>query len=579
MVACGETPATPPYETVESFRYVDLLAGQDFRFVQDSGQRVEALCGGQTYTSAVWTAEERLEVEIPEGFDRARIRFCSPDLSQSTISVDFRLEESLSEEDARDDVSAGGDFRTNRWFELELETTEPAHRLIFEILDGFSGPLYFSDLVVETRRHEEELSTNLPASVLLISLDTLRADALGVYMPFSSGSNTPHLDALAAESQVFDRHYASAHWTKPSHATLLTGLPNEIHQAFGDEGGLSDEIFTLAERFQGAEYTTGALVEHIWLGEKFGFAQGFRDFRLVNWQTDQMRRSVTNWLWDQRHQKTFFFWHVMDAHSDFRLLPYESRDTDAAWIEERFGAADYGCREGHCASFYLNALDQGRLVPLEEEPEILAALYHRGVADLDRELGRLITDLKKLGLWDSLTVVITSDHGEEFGGQGRFSHWGPAEPILQVPLMIKWPVKLGRINREKGPSSSLDLAPTLLAEHGIEASDLPGAHLLHRPARQPIIASAGNWSMVIQADEKLLMGEHYPEKPLTQLSSVERYREQKVTDSDAVERLTALRARYLAEIQKQLVWEENTVSAALTEEEKEKLEALGYISP
>ena len=185
---------------------------------------------------------------------------------------------------------------------------------------------------------------------------------------------------------------------------------------------------------------------------------------MVNWQTDQMRRTVANWHWDHRGEKTFFFWHLMGAHSDFRELPYESRQTDKAWVEERFGVPNYGCREGQCASFYLNALDEGHLEPSPREGEILEALYQRGVGDLDRELGQLFSFLKKMGLWNRLTVVITSDHGEDFDNRGRFSHWGPSESILQVPLMIKWPTHLRRIGRVKGPSSSLDLAPTLLME-------------------------------------------------------------------------------------------------------------------
>ncbi|MFP3940968.1 MAG: sulfatase-like hydrolase/transferase [Thermoanaerobaculia bacterium] len=350
-----------------------------------------------------------------------------------------------------------------------------------------SLPVVVSDVAVRHRVAPEDATANPPGSpaggdggtqsaargkqILLVSVDTLRADSLGA-------GRTPALDAFAARSERFEPHYAAATWTKPSHGTLLTGLPPEGHRAQLEDQALAPDAVTLAERFSRAGFATAGLTfDCLWLDPKFGFDRGFAEYRAVQWRADQAVRETVSWLARHRRQPFFYFLHLFTPHSDKDILPYEARGTTRYTVGQRFGVHGYGCREGVCASGLLRSLDAGRVEPIPEEEEILRFLYAGGVSDADRALGRLFRDLDEAGLLENLLVVVTSDHGEAFFEHGKLLHSTPHEEILRVPLLVKWPG--GRRGGEVRslPTSSVDVAPTLLAAAGLEAPELPGIAL------------------------------------------------------------------------------------------------------
>lgn len=134
----------------------------------------------------------------------------------------------------------------------------------------------------------------MPGQILLVSVDTLRADAIGC-----GGEHrlTPNLDRLAAEGESWARHYAASHWTKPSHASLLTGYPALVHGALDRDSPTAPALLTVAERFTRAGWATGALVYDCgWLTPKHGFARGFDDYRVRRWRIDKQVRAAVNWL-------------------------------------------------------------------------------------------------------------------------------------------------------------------------------------------------------------------------------------------------------------------------------------------
>lgn len=430
-----------------------------------------------------------------------------------------------------------------------------------------------------------------PRRILLISIDTLRHDAVGALAePSDRSSLTPSLDAFAAQAEVWTSLYAAASWTKPSHASMLTGVSPAVHGAVGIEDPMAPEVETLAERFSAAGLATAALVYDCrWLAPDFGFAQGFHTYSVVPWRASQEVRGAASWMaehGEQSEQGFFYFLHLFTPHSDSRLLPYEGGSVSRGSVEHLFGVADYGCRRGRCASSLLKSLNEG-LEPLSEEPEILRHLYDGGVRDVDRALGRLFRDLEAAGLWDSMTVVVTSDHGEAFFEHGRVLHDTLHEEILQVPLLVKWPGGEGAGARHGSPASAVDLAPTLLAAAGLPVDDLPGTPLARRHPDAPVVAGTLDRTL-IQGDWKLMVPLRGGPVALYDLDSDPLERHDLAADPRHAERVERLRDLYEAqmEIERQLrasigigigVGTGEGARPTLTPEERERLEALGYL--
>lgn len=342
--------------------------------------------------------------------------------------------------------------------------------------------------------------------MLLVSVDTLRADAVRALVEGESRVVTPNLDGLVADAEVFLPHRAAGSWTKPSHASLLTGLPASVHGAVEPEEPIHPAVPTLAGRLAAAGLATGGLVHDcVWLNPKFGFHRGFDDYRSVKWGTGQLVRGAVNWIAAHRHQPFFFFLHTFDVHSDFARLPYEGEGVTRWTVKVRYGVGGYGCRLGHCSSGLLEAISRGEVEPLPREDEILRDLYSAGVTETDARLGLLLRDLRRMGLYDDMLIVVTADHGEMLLDHGNLTlHGKPWEPVLEVPLIVKWPrgERAGRVTQV--PTSALDVAPTLLALAGADARDLPGDDL-RRPRRERLIFSgAPGWWAVYRGDLKAL---------------------------------------------------------------------------
>lgn len=413
--------------------------------------------------------------------------------------------------------------------------------------------------------------------VLLVSVDTLRSDAA-----LAPGSA---LAGFAERAERFDPHYAAASWTKPSHATLLTGLPVEAHGVELEGQVLLPEATTLAERFSAAGFTTAGLVyDCLWLDPRWGFDRGFDEYRVTRWGGDQAVREAVSWIGRHRREPFFYFLHLFTPHSDMRRLPYEGHEVTRETVAERFGLEGYGCREGACASSLLQAINAG-LAPLPEEDEVLRFLYERGVATTDRALGRLFADLDALGLLDRMLVVVTSDHGEAFLEHGELLHTTLHEEVLRVPLLVHWPRGARAGERRSVPTTSIDLAPTLLAAAGLDREGLPGWDLAQ--AAEPAGADGGRRALFAGTTGKAVVA--WPWKAIFHLAPEgppELYR----LDRDPGER------RNLAEGQAEVVArlrdmgighvvagremtrpEGHPDLPVLTPEERRRLEALGYL--
>jgi len=303
-----------------------------------------------------------------------------------------------------------------------------------------------------------------PASnVVLITIDTLRADHVGCYG--YKQIKTPNIDGLAAEGTRFDRAFAVVPVTLPSHSSILTGaypMLSGMHDFSGNK--LSPLQPTLASVLKQAGYQTGAVIAAAVLDSRFGLNQGF-DFyydhfefsRLDEANLDEMQRPGNvvadvaldwlekEWLKDglaKNPQKKFFLWmHLYDPH-----LPY------------------------HLPEPYAN--------------EYAARPYDGEIAFADEQVGRLLRFLKEKGIYQNTVIVLCGDHGESLGEHGEKTHgFFIYNATMHVPLIIKLPENRlpgnGTGRAVGDPVSLVDLMPTILGAVGVEIpSQVQGRSLL-----------------------------------------------------------------------------------------------------
>jgi hypothetical protein len=431
-----------------------------------------------------------------------------------------------------------------------------------------------------TIRHEVAASvpTDLPPTqILLISVDTLRSDAVGA---LGGSVATPHLDRFAAEAETWVRHYAAASWTKPSHASLLTGFYPDTHRAITLEQAMDPAIPTLAERFQGAGLETAALVfDCTWLSPRWGFGKGFNLYEVSRWRAGRQAHMAAQWVLDHRSEDFFFFLHTFEPHSDFKVLPYEAPGLTRWKLAERFGVHGFGCRGGKCASQFINGLHHREVALEPNDADILRYSYDEGVRYLDSALGNLFDDLRSSGIWDQMLVVVTSDHGEAFGERGEFGHNSLHEEIVRVPLMIKWPGGRNAGEIDSTPRSAVDVAPTLLDFAGLGPVELPGEDL-RAPRSESAIFSGTLDQAVITGNVKGIFARKLPARVFDLgIDPGE------VTDgTNTVPHRTRVLRKLLQEHRKrsrelfQMYGSPGQTGAvALSERERERLRAFGYL--
>jgi len=322
------------------------------------------------------------------------------------------------------------------------------------------------------------------ANLVLISIDTLRADQLGVYG--NDRPTSPHIDRFADDSVVFENAFSQSPKTAASHMTLMTGLYPEAHRvrnrmngAEGWSGSLSADIPTLAEFVAASGYRTGAFTGGGNVQGDLGFARGFESYSdPVEGDPKTFHKAAKRLVqWSRDDQPFFLFVHSYQTHSPY-LPPRRYRDRfidpeysgkiTSKWSELASGPE--GVSQIH-REFWSRVDPQS-----EADRRHLLDLYDACIRFVDDEVGELLERIDALGLRDNTVVVLLSDHGEEFGEHGEFEHNALWQELLHVPLIIRVPagVRPGwgpkRISESVG---LIDVLPTLLELLGIA----PPGHL------------------------------------------------------------------------------------------------------
>jgi arylsulfatase A-like enzyme len=299
--------------------------------------------------------------------------------------------------------------------------------------------------------------------VLLIVVDSLRADALGSYG--ADPTPSPATDHLASEGLRFERAVAPASWNLPSVSSLVTSTPPWVHGQGAPASGAA-EIATLAETFAAAGYRTGAFTEVAWPLLQRGF-DTFQNTAFGHTFGDPEANSAErtfgaaiDWIREDDGGPFFALVHTYEVHSYFLGKP---RHHEAA----RAALPGY---EGPFREWAIRDLSQpagpqvieALLGADEADLEYVRALYRAAVAELDGQVLRLVARLKEAELDDRTIVVLTSSNGEGFRPDLKRVHHGGRlhHDLLHVPLIVRWPGHLAPA--EEGTLvSTLDVAPTL----------------------------------------------------------------------------------------------------------------------
>ncbi|MFT4647621.1 MAG: arylsulfatase A-like enzyme [Glaciecola sp.] len=361
-------------------------------------------------------------------------------------------------------------------------------------------------------------------NVLLISLDSVRADVLSCYgfvAPFASElPSTPNLDRLANEGARFERAYSSSSWTLPSHVALITGQPDLVHGVEMDSMGLSPKRPTLAEILAVGGYQTSGFYSGPYLDPRYGFGRGFDRYeaaygepltqaagaeRVARQAVDQALalgqdpgaamqtheqanrvlellshrdrcsdrvtdRALDALVQSSPDQPWFLFAHYFDPHYDY-VAPadlatafdpdYEGQLDGADFLTDpRISVGDPRPRNPY----------RRRQVASPRDMQHLLSLYAAEVAWTDSQVGRLLDAIEQRGELDNTLVIVVSDHGDEFFEHGHLGHRiNLFEESVRVPMLLRYPplIPAGRVI--PGPAATYDAFATILVAAGIQA--------------------------------------------------------------------------------------------------------------
>ena len=399
----------------------------------------------------------------------------------------------------------------------------------------------------------------LPPNVVLITIDTVRADHLGCYG--YTAIQTPTLDALAHDGVVFDRAISQVPLTWPSHAAILTGtypFQNGVQDFTGQP--LSPQFQSVAQVFERHGYATGAVISAFVLDRSWGLARGFdfyddafsaetfqkKDIGLVDRRAEESVTHAIRWLGKTQHRPFFLWLHLYDPHS-----PYDPPEP-----------------------FHTEYHDH---------------LYDGEIAYADHELGRLITWLKQNQLYDRTLIAMLSDHGESLGDHGEHEHgFFVYNSTVHVPLIVKPPAASGiRPGRVPRPVETVAVAPALLQFAGVkdaiekqfQSRGLfgPGAEKEDASYSETFYPfSSFGWSPLHALETSRY---HYIDSPAAELYDLTTDPEEKNNlASGQTATVAVLKDKIAALLRERPSTHASGAKATVSPDAAEKLRALGYVS-
>ena len=330
-------------------------------------------------------------------------------------------------------------------------------------------------------------------NVMIVVLDTTRADALSVYG--NKAPTSPHLEELASGGALFTRAFTTDFWTLPAHASLLTGQYPSEHGATSESNLLGSNATTLAEILQRAGYRTAAFVSNPWMTVERGFAQGFEIFE-ETWRSKKKPgfadrvgvEAATGFI--ERNAALdgpfFLFLNLNIAH-----MPYFPDPSVLDAVAPNPRSVDRMRRLSKLVGtweYLAGAYDLD-----ERDFEVLRELYLGDLRTTDAFVGELVGALEGQGILDETLVIVTSDHGENLGDHGLIDHMlSMYETTIRVPLVIRYPGRIGPGTVVGDLASLVDIVPTVLDVAGLEIPPTAGRSLVAKASSPPPFVIAEN---------------------------------------------------------------------------------------
>jgi arylsulfatase A-like enzyme len=420
---------------------------------------------------------------------------------------------------------------------------------------------------------------DVPRNLILISLDTLRADRLGAYG--YDRDTSPALDALAARGARFETVIAESNWTLPSHVTLMSGLPPQIHGVVIPDQAPSADVPLLAEILREQGFRTVGLTAGRFLTRRYGFDRGFEVFNDGDLSFARAlaiaRKRLGGFAEDERF---FLFVHSYDIH-----CPYDPPKVYARRFETR-SKVDHVPTQGRCGNPHFN-----RMKLSSGQARFLSDRYDAGIRYADDLLAKFLADLDHRGQLDDTLVVVVSDHGEEFMEHGKVGHRGTLYmQSLRVPWLLAGPGVPEVVVDE--PVGLADVMPTLLELLEVPAVPTRGGSkrslLLGERGSDPqrLVFSQNDWGLrlysAVVGDRQIIVDDirgkarfyDWRADPDEQLDLAGKQADKELNHA------LWLRARSEFERRKQDPgrFAAEALGDASTEQ-REQLEALGYIEP
>lgn len=299
-------------------------------------------------------------------------------------------------------------------------------------------------------------------NVVLIVIDTMRADAAGSYG--NPRRPTPRLDAIAATGVRFTQAISTSGWTLPAIGSLLTGAWPTIHGGLGQNTVLTplrEELPTAAQVLKEHGFNTLGFANAAFVSPMLGFDRGFDVFdhrHAFNWEirrADETINDALAHLREHRSEANFIFIHLFDPHLDYDPPPgYGTKYTDGRMDPPPPLTLQ------KCQALQTN---EGEDPPQPVDIAYVRAVYDAEINFTDWAVGRLVDELQQLGIYDDTTLIVTADHGEEFWEHGGFEHGHTLyDELIRVPLILKPSVHVAPVRRVvESQVRLIDVMPTV----------------------------------------------------------------------------------------------------------------------
>jgi len=361
-------------------------------------------------------------------------------------------------------------------------------------------------------------------NVILITVDTLRADHLGAYG--YSRQTSPNFDAFAKEGMLFRRAFSHAPETNPSMSSLMSSMYLHETKVFRNFHVLPSAVTTLAEVLKDRGWKTAAVVSNYSLRRGSGFEQGFEEYddrmddpgetmgmAAVQRIAPKTSAAAIEWLRQHRERKFFLWVHFMDPHVPYTPpAPYDTMFTTPSGERKEIPLLP---KETLTSGRSVGGIPYSARLGDHTDLHYYVAQYDGEIRFLDESLGELLKEIRGLGLLDKSLVVLTADHGEGMGEHDFFFNHTEFvfTGLIHVPLVLRLPDRTGSGRQVDEPVSLLDVFPTILKVVGLAIpSEIKGAHLLD-PQPRPILSFASfqpGHSTLIQNKRALVYDQGHP---------------------------------------------------------------------